>query len=196
MEKKNEYRINYKKYRNYCLKNNIPIPFWMSHVHFKQVITLMCDSTKLHACKYLCDISTQNGTRNYISDNPEFGLKWAKSHVCDVIDLFKVVVPEPEIFMKKFDNLCREIDWEKMAKSRKTVKNLAEKKPQLKYLVNFLDELANVAVESEGVKLSSVYPSAGTARLIKETLEKERIGNIVSKSFFEAQNKKRKEENK
>lgn len=70
--------------------------------------------------------------------------------------------------MKNFEQLCRSIDWQKMAKGRIAIKNLAVKKPSLKYLAVFLDELAEVAVEKHGVKLSEVYPSANAARLISK----------------------------
>lgn len=68
--------------------------------------------------------------------------------------------------MKNFDQLCRSIDWSDMAKARITVKNLVEKKPQLRYLAVFLDALAETAVEVHGVNLSTVYPSALKANLI------------------------------
>lgn len=93
--------------------------------------------------------------------------------------------------MDNFEQVCRKIDWAKMAKARKTVKNLAEKKPQLKYLGVFLDALAESAVEVHGVKLSKVYPSAVTANLISIALEREKLSNKIAKSFFKAQDKNR-----
>lgn len=68
--------------------------------------------------------------------------------------------------MKNFDQLCRSIDWSDMAKARISVKNLVEKKPQLRYLAVFLDALSETAVEVHGVNLSTVYPSALKAKLI------------------------------
>jgi hypothetical protein len=96
--------------------------------------------------------------------------------------------------MKNFDKLCRGIDWSKMAKARISVKNLAEKKPSLKYLGDFLDALAESAVEVHNVKLSEVYPKAGVAGLISEMRKKEALDN-VSKRFFKAQNERREKEN-
>ncbi len=68
--------------------------------------------------------------------------------------------------MKNFEQVCRSIDWSDMARARVTVKNLAEKKPSLRYLAIFLDALAESAVEVHGVNLSTVYPNAVKARLI------------------------------
>lgn len=68
--------------------------------------------------------------------------------------------------MKNFDQLCRSIDWQQMAKARISVKNLAQKKKSLKYLSDFLDHLSEIAVDVHGMKLSEVYPSAGIAGLI------------------------------
>jgi hypothetical protein len=69
--------------------------------------------------------------------------------------------------MKDFNRVCKDVDWQKMAKSRIAVKNLAVKKPALKYLALFLDALAESAVDVHNVKLSEVYPSAGVVGLIK-----------------------------
>lgn len=85
----NQYKINFKKYREFCGKNHMLVPSWMNPVIFKHVLDLMMSGQKLQACKYLCDKSTEHNTRT------EFGLKWAKMEVCDIIDNFKVFNPEP-----------------------------------------------------------------------------------------------------
>lgn len=92
--------------------------------------------------------------------------------------------------MDNFDKLCRKIDWAKMAKARRSVKNLVVKKPQLKYLGDFLDALAESAVELHGVKLSEVYPSAVTANLIALVLERERSSNRLANKAIKFQNGK------
>lgn len=68
--------------------------------------------------------------------------------------------------MKNFGQVCKGVDWQRMAKGRVAVKNLAAKKPELKYIVEFLDAIAEAAVEVHNVKLSEVYPSAGIVGLI------------------------------
>jgi hypothetical protein len=73
--------------------------------------------------------------------------------------------------MKNFNQLCKGIDWSDMAKARVTVKSLVEKKPQLRYLSNFLDALAESAVEEHGFKLNTVYPSAIKAMIIQKAKE-------------------------
>lgn len=85
----NQYKITFKKYREFCGKNHMLIPSWMNPVIFKHVLDLMMSGQKLQACKYLCDKSTEHNTRT------EFGLKWAKVEVCDIIDNFKVFIPNP-----------------------------------------------------------------------------------------------------
>jgi hypothetical protein len=87
---KTQYSINFKKYRKYCAKNNILIPSWMNHVIFENVIIRISEGQKLQACKYLCDLSNENQTRD------GFGLKWSKTLVCDVIENFKVFKTKPE----------------------------------------------------------------------------------------------------
>lgn len=96
--------------------------------------------------------------------------------------------------MDNFNELCKNIDWLRMAKARKTVKNLAAKKPQLKYLAEFLDLLADTAIEKHGVDLDIVLPGARNARLIAE-LRRQELSNNVANSFFKAQNARRKKEN-
>jgi hypothetical protein len=95
--------------------------------------------------------------------------------------------------MDNFDKICRKIDWEKMAKARKTVKNLALKKPQFKYLANFLDQLADTAIEEHGVSVDVVLPGARHARLIADMRKQEAFDNMTE-SFFKAQNERRKKE--
>lgn len=68
--------------------------------------------------------------------------------------------------MKRLNVSFRKIDWQKMAKARITVKNLAAKKSSLKYLADFLDEIAEIAIEEQGIKLSDVYPSANHIHLV------------------------------
>lgn len=67
---------------------------------------------------------------------------------------------------KNFDQVCRNIDWSDMAAARRTIKNLAVKKSELKYLVKFLDELCDAAIDSHGVNLNTVYPSSVKAILV------------------------------
>jgi hypothetical protein len=69
---------------------------------------------------------------------------------------------------KTFTSICKSADWDKLAKARITVKNLAEKKESLKYLAMFLDALSESAVEAHGMRLSDVYPSARIAPLISK----------------------------
>lgn len=95
--------------------------------------------------------------------------------------------------MENFNKICRSIDWDKMAKGRISVKNLAAKKPALKYIADFLDLLAESAVEVHGVPLSKVYPKAKIAGLISEHKKRELL-DIISTSFFKAQNERRKQE--
>jgi hypothetical protein len=73
--------------------------------------------------------------------------------------------------MKTFEQICRNIDWNAMAKARISVKNLMEKKPQLKPLADFLDALSETAVEVHGVKLNTVYPNSIKAMLIDKQLK-------------------------
>jgi hypothetical protein len=84
----NQYTITFKKYREYCKKNKIALPSWVKLDHFQHVIELMKSGHKLQACKYLCDQSTENGTRDM------FGLKWTKKDFCDVIDMYKTTSNE------------------------------------------------------------------------------------------------------
>lgn len=65
-----------------------------------------------------------------------------------------------------YDDVCRNIDWAKLAKARVTVKNLAAKKASLKYLADLLDRISETAVDEHGVPLNTVYPSANNAILI------------------------------
>jgi hypothetical protein len=95
MEKKAEFAINFKKYRKHCLKNSIQIPQWMNCIIFKKVIELMENHQKLQACKYLTELSKENKTRysDFIETGYrgyDFGLKWSKNEVCDVIESFRV----------------------------------------------------------------------------------------------------------
>ena len=80
-----------------------------------------------------------------------------------------------------------------MAKGRISVKNLAAMKPSLKYIADFLDLLAESAVEIHGVPLSKVYPKARIAGLITEHKKREMLDRI-STSFFKAQNERRKQQ--
>jgi hypothetical protein len=91
----NQYKINFKKYRQYCKENKIAIPDWFNPNDFKKVVQLMSEGLKLQACKYLCDRSTENLTRGCDHRGFDFGLKWSKMQVCDVIDNYKVILPEP-----------------------------------------------------------------------------------------------------
>jgi len=61
---------------------------------------------------------------------------------------------------KTFDQVCRDIDWSKMEKSRVTVKNLVKEHPSLQYLEKFLEQIADSAVDVHGMPLSSIYPRA------------------------------------
>lgn len=79
------FKINFKKYREYCKHNFITIPAWMNLAIFECVVDMMEVGEKLRACKYLCDKSTEFNTRN------EYGLKWAKTQVIDVIDSYRVI---------------------------------------------------------------------------------------------------------
>ena len=72
---------------------------------------------------------------------------------------------------KTFEQLCRSIDWNDMARARVTVKNLMENKPQLKPLAVFLDALTECAVETHGVKLSVAYPNLIKSMLITKAKE-------------------------
>lgn len=90
--------------------------------------------------------------------------------------------------MENFDQLCRSIDWDKMAKGRVSVKNLAAKKPTLKYIADFLDLLAETAVEAHNVPLNRVYPKARISKLITEYKKREMLDKIAT-SFFKRQNK-------
>jgi hypothetical protein len=95
MEKKAEFAINFKKYREHCQRNGIQIPHWMNHIIFKKVIELMENHQKLQACKYLTELSKENKTRysDFIETGYrgyDFGLKWSKNEVCDVIESFRV----------------------------------------------------------------------------------------------------------
>ena len=91
----NQYKINFKKYRQYCKENSIEIPRWLNPIDFKEVVRLMSEGLKLQACKYLCDRSKENLTRGNDGKGFDFGLKWSKMLVCDVIDNFKVIQPDP-----------------------------------------------------------------------------------------------------
>jgi len=95
--------------------------------------------------------------------------------------------------MENYNKICRSIDWDKMAKGRISVKNLAAMKPSLKYIADFLDLLAESAVEIHGVPLSKVYPKARIAGLITEHKKREMLDRI-STSFFKAQNERRKQQ--
>lgn len=97
-----EFRINFKKYREHCKKNGIQIPRWMNHIIFNEVVTFMERSEKLQACKYLTTLSKENKTRrpsigesyegeSYEYDGYDFGLKWSKIEVADVIELYRVI---------------------------------------------------------------------------------------------------------
>lgn len=96
MEPKAEFRINFKKYREHCKTNGIQIPHWMNPMVFKKVVEFMENHQKLQACKYLTELSKEHKTRQ--SDFVEtgyrgydFGLKWSKTEVADVIESFRVV---------------------------------------------------------------------------------------------------------
>lgn len=97
MENKTEFRINFKKYREYCKTNGIQIPHWMNHIIFKRVIKFMVNGEKLQACKYLTTLSKELNTRkpgigdSHKYDGYDFGLKWSKTEVVDVIESFRVV---------------------------------------------------------------------------------------------------------
>ena len=68
--------------------------------------------------------------------------------------------------MENFDEVCRSIDWDKMAQGRIAVKNLAEKKPALNYIAALLDLITETAVDKHGVSLYKAYPKARVASLI------------------------------
>jgi hypothetical protein len=95
--------------------------------------------------------------------------------------------------MENFDELCRSIDWDKMAKGRVSVKNLAQKKPSLKYIADFLDLLAETAVEVHRMPLGKVYPKSRLAGLITDHKRRESLDKITT-SFFEAQDERRKKD--
>ena len=107
MEKKAEFRINFKKYREHCLKNGIQIPAWMNHIIFKEVVKLMENDKKLQACKHLTELSKLHKTRRppigetYEYSGYDFGLKWSKVEVVDVIESYRVIThyeaPAPSI---------------------------------------------------------------------------------------------------
>lgn len=89
-----EYRINFKKYREHCLQNSIQIPHWFTHIIFKSVLEFMKKGEKLQACKFLTTLSKDNKTRRD-PENPgytgyDFGLRWSKTEVADVIESFKI----------------------------------------------------------------------------------------------------------
>ena len=71
--------------------------------------------------------------------------------------------------MENFDQVCRSIDWDKLAKGRISVKNLAEKKPALKYIADLLDLITETAVEKHGVSIYNAYPKGRVASLIKKS---------------------------
>jgi signal recognition particle subunit SEC65 len=95
--------------------------------------------------------------------------------------------------MENFDNLCRSIDWDKMAKGRVSVKNLAQKKPSLRYIADFLDLLAETAVEVHHMPMSKIYPKSRLAGLVSEYKKREILDKITT-SFFDAQDERRKKD--
>lgn len=95
--------------------------------------------------------------------------------------------------VRNFDKVCRSIDWDKMAKGRISIKNLAAKKPTLKYISDFLDLIAETAVDVHGMPLSTVYPKARLANLMAEHKKKELLDQVTT-SFFKAQTERRKKE--
>lgn len=90
-----EYSINFKKYRGYCKKKGIQIPRWFTHAIFKEVLDYLKTGQKLQACKFLTDKSRDNGTG--FGTGYDFGLKWSKNDVADVIESFRVLEPLPLI---------------------------------------------------------------------------------------------------
>lgn len=96
--------------------------------------------------------------------------------------------------IKNFDQVSRSIDWDKMAKGRISVKNLAAMKPSLKYIADFLDLLAETAVEVHNIPLSKVYPKSRIAGLISEHHKRVMLDKVAT-SFFKAQNENRKQQN-
>lgn len=74
--------------------------------------------------------------------------------------------------MENFNDVCRSIDWYKLAKNRITIKSLLKKKPDLQYLVNILDQLSEVAIEKHGEKLSTIYPKSKYIKLITKEKSK------------------------
>jgi len=61
------------------LKEQTVLPSWYNEAIHNNVLMFLQKGNKLHAVKYLCDLSSQNGTREV------FGLKEAKFNVVDKI---------------------------------------------------------------------------------------------------------------
>ncbi len=65
-------------------KRDRELPFWYNdNVHKDLVKFIISDYTIIPAFKYLCDLSSQHKTR------PQFDVKWAKTEIVDVINLYK-----------------------------------------------------------------------------------------------------------
>jgi hypothetical protein len=76
-----------KNFETVCKAITINLPVWYDESVHKQTVEILVEKGKLYACKFLCDLSTENGTRfEHDSGTPKFfGLAKAKA-LCDFID--------------------------------------------------------------------------------------------------------------
>jgi hypothetical protein len=118
-------------------------PAWYNEEIHSKVCDILNAGNKLQAVKYLCDESTNHGTRN------EFGLKEMKE-LCDEISppMFRVPAPNeiPLHRLEKYSHLKVVIDhivgwnYTDVNKRRRLLENLLAHVPD-NVLEDFLDEL-------------------------------------------------------
>lgn len=78
------------------------VPSWMNKEIFDEAIRIAFVLDKLHACKFLVNLSDDNDTR------PFYGLKWAKHDFLDLV-LVKEEILTPENKIEQVERINKEL---------------------------------------------------------------------------------------
>lgn len=76
-------RLKFETFKKRRSKSFLVLPTWFNEAVYNSTLAILNDniSGKLHACKYLVDISKQKNTRDH-----GYGLQWAKTEIVDPIE--------------------------------------------------------------------------------------------------------------
>jgi hypothetical protein len=89
--------IKYKNFDEFQHMVRIQLPNWYDEKIHIRVCRLIETQGKLHACKFLVDLSKQYDTTNV------FGLTWSKRDICDNISPIELSLTPEELFRLKLN---------------------------------------------------------------------------------------------